>query len=44
MNLLEFFFLALVVLAALMFAGVAVATLFGLAEDPRGPGPHRDDE
>lgn len=44
MTLASFFFIALIVLAVLLFAGVGVAALFGLAEDPRGPGPHRDDE
>jgi len=32
-------------LVGLLGIGVVVANvLFGLSEDPRGPGPHRDDE
>lgn len=44
MTIAAFCFLALVVIALLLFAGIGVAAFFGLAEDPRGPAPHRDDE
>lgn len=44
MSISAFCFLALAVIAVLLFAGIGVAAFFGLAEDPRGPGPHRDDE